>query len=193
MEKREWETKARNQDIGSPWAPDPDPRPAHCASGIPALAPELCPSLGGASSPDAAAAVVTRSAAGFGPRFASPARRHSGPRSSIRRCAAARSAGTAVGRAGAWRRGWASGHGAPPRPPGSTGQCCSGRVSEGKATPPRALSEDSRAPSLAIPPPGTSVLLHFSAFLPCFIRLNYFCFPFIPSFPPTFFPLGTYA
>lgn len=131
-------------------------------------------------------------------------------RTALQRALPALSVGSAVGRAGEWRRGWASGHGAPPRPQGSTGPCCSGRVSGGKTTWPPSwgeLEEGTTAalrPALASPPPGASVLLHYSAvflfpsLLPSFTLLPFLFSPlssfisFIPSFLPTFFLLGIY-
>lgn len=76
---------------------------------------------------------------------------------------------------GAWRRGWASGRRGPPRPPGSTGRCCSGRVSGRSAPRPRhpaAGKARGGAIALLLPfPPCPSVTLFSYLFRPFFPSL----------------------
>lgn len=204
MRKSRWKTKARNQDIrfslgpGTPGpgilASDPDLCPACCAGSIPTLAPALYPSPRGASSPGAALGLRWKldlqQSLGLGSRHGcggAPAP----VRSTIPCALPVRSAGSAVERTGAWRRGWVSGRGTPPRARVSTGPCYSGPVSEGKAAERGRGQGGHTMLNLASPPPGTSVLLHCSAFLPSFILLNYFSvFCFHSFFPSSILPLG---
>ena len=82
----------------------------------------------------------------------------SSARTALRCALPARSARSAVRSAGAWRRGWASGPGGPPRPRDSTGQCCSGRVSRGGAPRPPTRGSSKRARwALRVRPPGQPV------------------------------------
>lgn len=102
-----------------------------------------------------------------------------------RRALPSRGAGSAVRRAGSWRRGRASARGARPRPPGSTGRCCSGPVSGGTTTraPPRGGREQSRAgprsfTALPSSPPVllSSLLSFFLLFFPFVLHLFFHFF-----------------
>lgn len=110
----------------------------------------------------------------------------------------------------AWLRGWVSGHEGLTRPPGSTGPCCSGRVSGAPPLPWGEHEEGTVDAERAVPgrpaaggrlglselsfPPLLSLLPFQNSFRPLFFLPIFFpLFPSHPSLRPTFVLWGTHT
>lgn len=125
-------TRCSSGDAGTEPGSPPSRRsraPPHTWARIPVCVPVASLPVG-VSTPAPPAAAVTRSPAGFGLLASVTVAESLALQAAQRRC------GICSGARGAWRRGWANGHGGPPRPPGCTGRCCSGPVSGDHASPP---------------------------------------------------------